>query len=404
MTEAAEKLEETLEKPKIGRARNALFRRLLDLVVMPASRMAHQDRNMVGDILLDMLFHADDSDRALCAVRLASCRDIPKRLLRYLCQREFHIAKPLLEENEGLSSCDLEETAKIGGVEHRMAIAQRKLVPETVCLYLSQHAETAVLETMLANSGAALAEQTVDQLVARSREEASLCPLLIERLELKPSQAMAMFWWANGPTRKKILQRHAADRIEVIDTCKDVFEMSAAENWADPVVRQALRLIERRQRSRHALEQSQYDSLEHAINAAGLNGMDAQLAQEIGILAGLKPVTAAKLLSDRGGEGIAVMCKATGVNRDFLPVLWSAMKRPLELSEGVVHPAFQAVADTFEMLTVAKAQTTLRYWNWSLSAAMTPAASAEGAGAGQETEDSAQFSAAQRTVQLVFGN
>ena len=370
---------------------------------MPASRMAHQDRNMVGDILLDMLFHADDSDRALCALRLAVCRDVPKRLVRYLCQREFHIAKPLLEQNEGLSSCDLEETAAVGGFEHRRAIAQRKLVPEAVGLYLSRHAETEVLEDLLANRGAILAEQTMDQLVARSRTHEPLCAFLIERLELKPSQAMAMFWWADSATRRKILQRHAADRIEVIDTCKDVFEMSAAENWADPVVRQALRLIERRQRNRQALEQSQFDSLEHAINEAGLNGMSAQMAQEIGFLAGLKPVTAAKLLSDPGGEGIAVLCKATGVKRDFLPVMWAAMKRPLEETDGVVHPAFQNVADTYELLTVAKAQTTLRYWNWSLSAAQTPTAATDGTEAGQTGEETAQFSAAQRTVQLVFG-
>ena len=58
---------EPLQMPPIGRARNALFRRLLDLVAMPASRLAHQDRHMVGDILLEVLFHAEETDREMCA-------------------------------------------------------------------------------------------------------------------------------------------------------------------------------------------------------------------------------------------------------------------------------------------------------------------------------------------------
>ena len=39
--------------------------------------------------------------------------------------------------------------------------------------------------------------------------------------------------------------------------------------------------------------------------------MTPEMAQEIGYLAGIKPVTSAKILSDAGGEGVAVLCKAT---------------------------------------------------------------------------------------------
>lgn len=393
---------EPLLTPQIGRARTALFRRLLDLVVMPAARLAHQDRHMVGDILLDMLFHANDSDREMCARRLALHREAPKRLLRYLGQCPIRIARHVLEANEGYDGCDLREICMAGSPEHRHLIAQRKLVHDVVCDYLAEFAELHVVKEMLANPGAVLPEQAIDKLVARSREEDSLCPLLVERLEVKPSHAMAMFWWSDAPTRRKILQRHAADRLEVIDTCKDVFEMAAEEKWADPVARKALQLIERRQRNRAAIEKSPYDSLEDAINAAAIKGIDSELAQEIGYLAGLKPVTAAKILSDPGGEGVAVLCKATGVGREFLPVLWAGLKRPLELRDGVVHPHFAIVSETYEILTVAKAQTTLRYWNWSLSSALSPQTMRESFDSEPANEES-YFSAAQRTARLVFG-
>ncbi|MEZ5947065.1 MAG: DUF2336 domain-containing protein [Hyphomonas sp.] len=396
--------EEPIELPAIGRARNTLFRRLVDIVSMPSTtRLAHQDRHMAGDILLDMLFHADDKDRAMCAHRLATSGEAPRRLLRYLAQCKFEIARPLLEQNESFDGCDLREIAMTGSPEHRLAIARRKVVPDCVSEYLAEFGEVHVIRDLVANAGAVLPEQAMDKLVIRAKEEPSLCAALIERLEVRPSHAMTLFWWADGQTRRKILQRHAADRLEVIESCKDVFEMMARENWSDPVARKALQLIERRQRNRAALEKSPYDSLEGAINAAAINGMTAELAQEIGYLAGIKPVTAAKIMTDAGGEALAVLCKATGVKRDFLPVLWAALRRPLELEEGVIHPQFAHVAETYEILPVAKAQTTLRYWNWSLSSAFSPTSAQLQKETPDPANEEAVFSTAQRTARLVFG-
>ncbi|WP_290496041.1 DUF2336 domain-containing protein [Hyphomonas sp. UBA4494] len=393
---------EPLQMPPIGRARNALFRRLLDLVAMPASRLAHQDRHMVGDILLEVLFHAEETDREMCARRLSNHREAPKRVLRYLGQCSFRVAQHVLEQNEGFDACDLREICMSGTQEHRKVIAERKLVPDSVCEYLAEFAEIPVVKVMLANNGAIMPEQAIDKLVARSRADESLCALLVERLETKPSQAMAMFWWSDSTTRRKILQRHAADRLEVIDTCRDVFELAAEENWADPVTRKAIQLIERRQRNRAAIDKSPYDSLEDAINASALEGLDSELAQEIGYLAGLKPVTAAKILTDKGGEGIAVLCKGTGVKRDFLPVLWAGLKRDLETETGEIDPDFARVAEIYEIMTVAKAQTTLRYWNWSLSSAFSPNALSSAIDDVPANEE-ASFSSPQRTARLVFG-
>ncbi|KDA03126.1 hypothetical protein HOC_06968 [Hyphomonas oceanitis SCH89] len=397
-------MEAQMNSPKGGRARDALFRRLLDLVAMPASRLAHQDRNMVGDILLDMLFHATTEERSLCASRLATSREAPRRLLRYLAQCSFEIAQPLLEQNEAFDACDLSEIVESTSTEHRMAIARRKVVAPGVSAALAEHGEPHVVRELVANPGALLPESALDKLLTRSRDESQLCALMVERLELRPSQAMAMFWWSDGATRRKILQRHAADRLEVIETCKDVFEMMAAEKWADPVARKALQLIERRQRNREALERSPFDSLESAINSAAMEGMNAELAQEIGYLCGIKPVTIAKILSDNGGEGLAVLCKATGVKRDFLPVLWASLRRPLEIDNDEMHPQFAIVAETYEILTVAKAQTTLRYWNWSLSSAFSPQALREAQASGAPANEEAAFSTSQRTARLVFGS
>lgn len=386
-----------------GAARDALLRRILDVVSMPASRIPPQDRQMAGDILLDMLFHTSERERVMCASRLAGSREAPRRLLRYLALSTFPVARPLLEESEAFDDCDLAEIVRLSTPEHRLAIARRRNLTVGVTSALADCAEPHVIREVLANRTAALAESTMDRLIAASRDEPSYCPLLVDRIEMRPSHAMAMFWWAEAPTRRKILTRHAAERQELITLCSDVFEMAAAEGWKDPVARKTLQMIERRQRNRAAIERSPYDSLEGAVHAAATQGMDAKIAQEIGYLAGIKPVTAAKILSDPGGEALAVLCKATGLKRDFLSQLWTALRRPLELQHGEPHPLFALVAETYEILSVAKAQTTLRYWNWALSSAYSPAALRHAQQLGDPANEEAEYSAAQRTARLVFG-
>ncbi|MEM6696683.1 MAG: DUF2336 domain-containing protein, partial [Pseudomonadota bacterium] len=199
-----------MENPpsETGQARKVLLRRLIDYIALPGSQVAPQDRSMGGDILLDMLFHATDEERFLCASRLATLSEAPRRVLRYLAQCELEIAEPLLKQSEAFDSSDLLEILDHVSIEHRILIAQRKRVPVAVADHLARRGELSAVRCLLVNKGAALSEIAMDVLVSRSRKEEGLTQLLITRLELKPAQAMAMFWWSDRDTRRAILARH----------------------------------------------------------------------------------------------------------------------------------------------------------------------------------------------------
>lgn len=396
-------LHELIEKPRIGKARDALLKRLISVVAMPSSSVAPSDRAMAADILLDMLFHVDDAVRMDCARRLKDTREGLGRLLRYLGQCGIDIARPLLEENESYDATDLRQIIELTSVEHHLIIAGRKTVPATVGDSLVATDEAQVIRQLMKNTGALLSEQAIDRILILSRKYEDLTTLLIERPELQPSQAMTMFWWADGPTRRTILQRHAADRMLMIERCSEVFSMMAEEDWQDEVARKGLQMIERRQRNRAAIEKSEFDSLEDAVSKAALVGMTPELATEIGYLAGVKPVTIAKILSDKGGEGLAVLCKATGLKRPYLRELWRALKRPLEIDGGQIHPQFEYVSESYELLSVVKAQTTLRYWNWSLSTSFSKDMISGETLKTDLANDEDHFSASQRSAKLVFG-
>ena len=393
-------LSETVASTPAGRARLTLMRRLVDVVAMPSSRIPPQDRSMAGDVLLEMLFEADDRERAFCARRLVPTHEAPRNVLRYLCLCRIEVCQDLLELNSSLDDSDLNFILQRTTPAHAEAVSRRKTLSPAVCDALVAVGHPPAIVAMLENRRAFISETAMDELLEASRDHNEYCPLLIQRSEMKPYHAMTMFWWSEPEARQQILMRFAAERTELIELCGDVFAMAAEEKWTDPVVRKTLQLLERRQRNRAAIERSPFESLEEAIEHAARKGIDRDLAQEIGYLGGIKPVTAAKILTDPGGEALAVFCKSTGLKRHYLSKLWTALRRPTELGPGTLHPHYERVKEVYEMMSVAKAQTTLRYWNWSLSSNFHARIGKDA----EAMDQDADFSSSQRAARLVFGS
>lgn len=348
------------------------MKRLADVVSLPASRINAFERAMTADLLVEILREASVEERTRIAVRLASLSEIPNALLRLLLRDEIAVAQVLLDSCASLTDADLAACAREASVEHRRAIAGRPQVAEVIAELLVERAEPDVCNALLHNAGARLSQPAMEALIAASRRDASLVRALLRRPELRPSGAYVMFWWGDASARRLILQRFAVSREILQEAVEDVFALAATENWQDPLVRKALQFIERRQRNRAAIAKSPFDSLEAAV-AAAETGLTRALAQEIAHLAGIKPATAAKLLSDKGGEPIAVLCKAAGLSKVAVRQLWRALRRPDRGPDGADTPELDHVMTTYDMIATDRAQTVLRYWNWALSSALTPA-------------------------------
>ena len=355
------------------RARHALLKRLADVVSLPTSRINTFERAVTGVLLVEMLKLAAPDDRRRVAARLAPLAELPNALARMLLRDAPDIAGLLIEQCVSLSDADLVSCARDTSQAHRAMMAGRRGLTDVVTETLLSFGETPVIEAVLRNGTACLSQVAVEGVVSLSRTERALCSPLLKRPELRPSGAYVMFWWCAPDDRRTILQRFAVSREVMQEVSEDIFSMAAEEGWQDPVSRKALQFIERRQRNRGAIEKSPFDSLEHAVAAAARDGLTREVATEIAYLAGLKPVTGAKILGDPGGEPLAILCKATGLAKSCLTELWQSMRRPETRADGSPDPVWERVQVTYDMLAVDRAQTVLRYWNWSLSSALTPA-------------------------------
>jgi uncharacterized protein (DUF2336 family) len=392
---------EEAERPK-HRARLALLKRLADVISLPLSRVNSFERSVTADLLVEILRDADFDERARIARRIATLAEIPNCLIRLILRDDLDIAYPILLDSTALTDADLLDCARNASGAHRRLIAQRRGITEVVAEALVELGETLVVEALLRNDQARFSTAAIEMVVAMTQHQSQLVPMLLRRPELRPNHAYVLFWWAEADARRTILQRFAVSREVMQEAAGDVFPMAAEENWQDSLTRKALQFIERRQRNRAAIEKSPYDSLEAAINAAEEEGCSREIAEEIAYLAGIKPMTGAKIMGDDGGEGLAVLCKATGLPRTALRQLWRALGRSETTEDGEPSPQLTHVISIFDMVAVDRAQTVLRYWNWSLSSAMTPALIKA-----IREEDAAaldEFSVPQRSAMLAFGS
>lgn len=355
-----------LVQPVKATARNAIVQRLSEIVSWPESRVPAYERQLAADILVGLLRTSGVDLRRRCAQGLVLINDAPKALLRYLARDEIKVAQTLLETGVGFDDSDLIATVRAGVAPHWLAIARRRSLSEPVTDALMLTGDVAVMEAVLRNQNARLSTHGVDLAVARSRHAPNLPTLLVARTELKPTQALVLFWWAAFEARQQILRRFAVDRTVLIQELGDVFAIAAAEGWADADARKTLQVIERRQRNRAAAMQSAFGSLEGAL-AQAEQGFDRTVINEIAHLSGIKPTTATQIFADPGGEAIGVYCKAVGLKRPALLALWRGLRRPFGDADVTNNPLGRTVY-TFDTLATAKAQTVLRYWNWSFTA------------------------------------
>ena len=382
------------------RSRTTLLKRLTDVVCLPSSRVNTFERAMTADLLVEMLGDASTAERTRTARRMTQLVEAPNNLLRRLLLDEVEVARPLLEDSAALSDADLVAVVMNATTEHRELVARRRELAEIVGEALLERAEPGVIKTLLRNETARLSQPTMDVIVAATRDEVGLIPWVLRRGELRPSQAYVMFWWADADARRTILSRFAVSREVLQDTAGDVFPIAAAEGWQDASSRKALQFIERRQRNRAAIDKSPFESLEEAVRQAQ-SGLTREIAEEISYLSGIKPMTGAKILADDGGEPIAILCKAAGLPKAAVRAIWRGLRRPETDGQGQFLPALERVMITYDSMAVDRAQTVLRYWNWSLSSALTPAllqAIREG-----ETEPLDGFSVPQRAAMLALG-
>jgi uncharacterized protein (DUF2336 family) len=296
-----------LARAKSAEGRKALSAAISDLFTGTPGALTERERALMFDILHKLVFDAEMEVRRSVSEKLARLDDAPTELVRMLANDVGEVAYPVLVESQVLADEDLIEVIRNRTLEHQLAIAMRYSVSEGVSAILAETGKEPVIDALLRNENARISQDTLAFLVEESRRVDSFREPLLQRRELGSELAQRMLLWVSAALRKHILERFALD-----------------EETVDRILQEAA-LGDRKPGDRNGAADSG-ERLAGDLAAAGMLDpplLIRALAQgEVNLFVGLfsqatglRSQLVRRFLFEPGGEGLAIVCKAVGIDR-----------------------------------------------------------------------------------------
>ncbi len=326
--------------------RRALFSTVCDLFLGESVTLSDRERALMGEILRQLVRDVELTVRKAVAERLARLMTAPHALLVELANDQIEVAFPILKESEVLREADLIEVIRHRTMEHQIAVATRKTLSAGVSAALVETGNQDVIAALLNNHGATITREVMDYLVNESKRVDAYQNPLVRRPDLPPDLAQRMYWWVSAALRKHIAHNFSVD-MEAVD---DAIEASAtaiikddAEARSKPGKAEELvaRIAE--------LGELNTEFLVKALKQGELSLFENGFVR----ISGLKLTLLRRILYEPGGEGLAMLCRATGVDRDAFAAIYELTRKSAD--RGAERQSAQVI-DPFELYDRTKAR------------------------------------------------
>lgn len=203
-----------------GRRRLAFS--MTDLFDEPAEVLTERSRDLAAEILDQLIRAFETKVRRELAERLATKKGVPHSLIVMLANDEIEVARPILLESALLGEADLIAIVRNCGLGHQQTIAMRSPLGEAVCDALVETDNVAVIQTLLKNRQAKIAEPTMAYIVEEAHWVDAYREPLVQRQELKPPLARRLYRLVSAALRSHILEHFDIDPNELDDALEEV--------------------------------------------------------------------------------------------------------------------------------------------------------------------------------------
>lgn len=195
---------------------------MTDLFDAPAEALTERGRDLAAKILDKLIRAFETKVRRELAERLATKTGVPHSLIVMLANDEIEVARPILLESALLGEADLIAIIRERGLEHQQTIAMRSPLGEAVCDALVETDNVAVIQALLRNRDARIAEPTMAYIVEEAHWVDAYREPLVQRQELRPPLARRLYRLVSAALRSHILEHFDIDPTELDDALEDV--------------------------------------------------------------------------------------------------------------------------------------------------------------------------------------
>jgi uncharacterized protein (DUF2336 family) len=336
-------------------ARSQLIHVISDMFLPENQRLTEHERALMQDILGKLVTSIEIDVRAsLAEAVMRSHVDLPE-LERMLANDAIEVARPILEQSRVLADVDLITIIKQRTDEHRLAIAMRDMLSETVTDALVQNAGNDVIETLLRNPNALISRRAMEYLVAESKRQDRFQEPLVLRNDLPADLAHKMYWWVAAALRRKIIANFTIDE-KLLDTLLKQATMHSLVDHSDEQSVQA-----RAMRLAHELNENGELNDQMLIKLLRQNRLTMFIAG-LATLSQINYGTAWRIITDAGFDSPVVLARAINMSRQTLTDMLLLLNAVRSGNGPRSTAVLTNIASLYDEIDPAQAKAVLSIW------------------------------------------
>ena len=344
-----------LARDKSVAGRMVLAETISDLFLQRGCTLTERERTLMFSILRHMIHDAEMSVRRIVSVPLAELDDAPRDLVQRLANDEIEVAYPILTKSTVLHDTDLIEVIQQRTLEYQMAIAIRQSVSEAISGALVQTGNESVISTLLENPNAKISDATMEYLVDEAKRINTLQEPILRRHDLDPKLAKRMFLWVSAALRQYILDNSGLSQTDIDDLLEKVTleEVAAVTSPDRP--------------------KAKSENLAAELDTCGKVTPDLLVRSlsegEVGLFmamfrrfTGLRELLVTRLVFEAGGEGLAIACKAVGIDKENFSSIFALSRKARPGSDTTLKRDSRKVLDFYDRISEDAAKQVVRRW------------------------------------------
>jgi len=279
--------------------------------------LAPGERKIAEEIFRLMVRDAEVRVREALAVNLKHARDVPHEVAMALAKDVDRVAEPILKFSEVLTDGDLIEIIRTQGPAKQTAIAGRPVVSEAVSASLVETRNEAVVQTLVANEGAAISEKSLQQVVDEFGGREGVQAAMVHRPKLPVTVAERLVTLVSEKLKTELVSRHELPAALATDLLLQSRERAVLGISSEAEEQEVLTLV-RQMRAHGRLTPS---IVLRAAVMGDITFFEAALAE----LAGIPPANARALIHDEGKLGLRSLCDKARLPASFFPGIRAAL-------------------------------------------------------------------------------
>lgn len=302
----------SLAQSATAESRSELYLSVASLMETRAGSFGAPERELLGAIMRQLTRKVEMQVRHALAERIAEMDDAPHDLILLLANDRIEVAQSVLERSVLLGENELIDIINAATHLHQKAIAGRPDVTPRVAASLAESSAPEVLLALVRNQRARIANDTMERLAERSRDDTDLQAGVLQRPELQQDLATRMCGFVSDALHGFITKRFQIDPAAIR---KDIAVASAEAHARLTNASGPERLVSKL----HAAGQLKPGFAVKALSQGQLDVFEHAAAKLIGV----SPETIVRMLKSGEAALLALVCQAIGIDKSVFATLFS---------------------------------------------------------------------------------